>query len=347
MTPPLTTLPEDLIFNEILPRLPVKSLVRLQSVCKPWQRFLTGPNRRLVSMHLWRHRNKYVMIKHRRRYAPAVHAITLLSRERTILVDSLQIPFESHFRFMRVAGSCNGLVCVTDSEFSGAPELPIILWNPSLRKFRALPRSIFSSVLNTVELHERIGQIVHGFGYHPVLDDHRLVRILYLYGEFEVLRIRSEMYSLRTNSWKEVGEPFYHRFLDATCVASDGVLHWIVSSGSSLHFDFVLCFDLRREEFRRLEMPHISLRSRLGTRLAESAEGRLCLIACTPHEAADDDKMVHVWDLNYEGFVWEKKLSVGPFPRIDRLLGCGLNGEIYLEDKGWLCMIRVVMRLKR
>lgn len=324
-------LPEDLIFNEILSRLPVKSLVRFQSVCKLWRSNLTG-NRRFISKHLQRNHNKYVMVKHRRRSPPAVHAIALLSQgTNTSLVTTLPIPFESRFKELRVVGSCNGLVCITDQEYSSNPELPIILWNPSLRKFRLLPRSHFSKISNTMKPHERVSRIVHGFGYHPIIDDYRLVRILHWYDELDVLRIRAEMYSLRTDSWREV-ESFSHRIYEATCVALNGVLHWIVfGTGSSQDCEFVLWFDLRYEYFGRLELPNINFyRSGVCTKLAE-LEGKLCLITYT-HQGWD--KVVQIWVFEYDqSFIWEKILSVGPFVGIGiRPLGCGFSGEIYMED---------------
>ncbi|PON53693.1 F-box associated domain, type [Parasponia andersonii] len=158
----------------------------------------------------------------------------------------------------------------------------------------------------------------------------RLVRILHSYDELNVFRIRAEMYSLRSDSWREV-EPFSHRIYEATCVASNGVLHWIVfGTGSSQDNEFFLCFDLRYEEFWRLELPNIDFyRSGLCTKLAE-LDGQLGLITYTHHGW---DKVVQVWLFEYETFVWENLPSVGPFSGIERPLGCGMYGQIYMEDK--------------
>lgn len=93
----------------------------------------------------------------------------------------------------RIIGSCNGLVCITDDQFSYAHDT--ILWNPSIRKYVPLPKPRI-----TVFKHGKFEHVM-GFGFDPKSNDYKVVRIVYLEPskKFEI-----DIYRLSSGTWEDI-----------------------------------------------------------------------------------------------------------------------------------------------
>ncbi|PQM38837.1 F-box/kelch-repeat protein [Prunus yedoensis var. nudiflora] len=126
-----------------------------------------------------------------------------------------------------------------------------------------------------------VRRIAHGFGYHPLIDDYKVVRIVSL-SCFGNAWIRAEVYSQRVDCWQELPD---------------------------------LSF---------LEIPTC-------TKLADLKQS-LYLIVYT---FSGRQREIYAWKMiehDAEVF-WKREWTIGPLFGIERPLGCGLYGEIYMESR--------------
>lgn len=91
--------------------------------------------------------------------------------ENFTLHSTVKIPFETESKSVRIVGSFNGLLCLTDANASFGRE--VHLYNPALQKHRKLSHefSCFVDLMGDVDP-------VLGFGYNEAEKDYRVVRIL-------------------------------------------------------------------------------------------------------------------------------------------------------------------------
>ncbi|CAK9159781.1 unnamed protein product [Ilex paraguariensis] len=196
-------LPQDLIF-EILSRLPVKSLVHLKSVSKPWLALIKNPN--FISLHLNRTamnpNNDAVII-----YSLSLSQHHIMSLLYVNSIDNKPInldhPLPQIFPRMDLVGSYNGIVCL-----SCPPNGRLItLLNPATRQYKVIQLSSTSYNLDDVY------SVSVGFGFDPVANDYKIVVILHMNLELprEKIRVKVEVYSAKNDSWKmiEVETPFF------------------------------------------------------------------------------------------------------------------------------------------
>ncbi|XP_026389160.1 F-box protein CPR1-like [Papaver somniferum] len=106
----MSSLPEEIIYNEILLRLPVKSLLKCKSVCKNWDF-----------------------------YSIDYDSLTSSVCDFEDAVIEMDYPFKSSLHYdVRLVGSCNGLVCIrvvdSDGDF-------LCFWNPTTREYKEIPES--------------------------------------------------------------------------------------------------------------------------------------------------------------------------------------------------------------
>ncbi|KAI8558421.1 hypothetical protein RHMOL_Rhmol04G0091800 [Rhododendron molle] len=158
-------IPNNLI--EILARLPVASLLRFKSICKPWYSLITSPS--FVTEHL--HQSITNTERNGSKLLGRVYDSNV-NKERYLLVNDddefgdkyseLESPFEILFGYFGVVGSCNGLLWLVDSYL--IDKLQIIIWNPSTRKSVTLPMAPKPQHRHTC---------VYGFGAHPATQEYK------------------------------------------------------------------------------------------------------------------------------------------------------------------------------
>ncbi|PQQ20028.1 F-box/kelch-repeat protein [Prunus yedoensis var. nudiflora] len=277
-------LPEE-IFDEILLRLPSKSVGRCSAVCKSWNslvntffRYHTCDHTRYQSnnhhdeaqlLFLQFHNSSSII--HRRPYA--VHR----DNSECNLYTKLPNPFVACNKLptclqakqvedVTVVGTCNGLVCLVagDNEIHFAASI----WNPCIRKLVALPKP-------GLAVRKDIDQVRYGFGYDSCTDDYQVLRCVnHKYIRQSTCQV--EIWSLARGSWKSLSSAADHVILPANfhpgqlfnrsgVVFVNGALHWLQLARNSKvnKMDYLVAsFDMACELFGETTVPE-ALRNQL------------------------------------------------------------------------------------
>ncbi|KAI9127326.1 hypothetical protein K1719_001885 [Acacia pycnantha] len=230
------------IITDILKRLPVKSLIRFQCVCKHWKNLIKSPC--FINDHL--------------DYSTPQNSCLLLEYNfprkplQLRLVDwEMQIHQIHPLRtFSWIIGSINGLLCLVNDDCWKCL-CSFFLWNPATREVRQLPMP---------RKHNKPCRCTAGFGYS--INDYKIVRI---YCDLDDAFSGAEVYSLRTNSWKDVDCGVLqgvHMLFSCFNISANGSIFW---TGINLdeQDETIISYDIAREVFTL-----IPLSIRLFTRLA-------------------------------------------------------------------------------
>lgn len=233
------------IIIDILHRLPVKTLLRCTAVSKSWYSLITSNE--FISSHM-----KYAASS--KKVAPSLLLRRCIkSSERYELYSdnesftrfaTLEFPFRSMNAFFTIVGSCNGLLCLSDDRVYFMNT--IILWNPSIKKSVLLPKPnmIYSSYGSFIQC--------LGFGFDPVGNDYKVVRITYV---DLPNKPQIEVYKLSSGVWQDMS------FLELGCVVYNrsrqiyvnGASHWIARYLDL--YDLIVSFDMSLEVFRTVMLP--------------------------------------------------------------------------------------------
>ncbi|THG05611.1 F-box/kelch-repeat protein At3g23880-like [Camellia sinensis] len=223
-------LPQELIF-EILSRLPVKFVLQFRCVCKSWCSLISHPQ--FVKTHL----NITSIRPQIDLNSCSIDSILCKQFDTVAGLDNY--PSKIHHSLYRVVGSCNGLVCVAIKDDA------VFLWNPSTRKSNRLPKIKLLSCYF----------VSFGFGYDESIDDYKLVGMFCL-GSQVSYRTEVNVYSVRTNSWRRIGEFPYVITFDDSGKFANGALHWAVKGGDDLSNSWIIVsLDLAKETYKEVMKP--------------------------------------------------------------------------------------------
>jgi F-box interacting protein len=229
-------LPSELIV-EILLRLPVKSLIRFKSICKPWFS--------LISQHNFA--NSHFQI------TAATHTRKILTISRTLphKIQSTDFEINHHsvspkhkflqpFFYHQIKGSCRGFICL-------CCYIDIWIWNPSNGFHKQIPLSPFGS-----KLRENHIPHLYGFGYDHARDDYLVVLLSYDPNFSSHL----EFFSLRDNMWNEIEDTHFTYLNDSGNPSAgtffNGAIHWLAEHYFS-SVNVIVAFGLM--ERKQFEMP--------------------------------------------------------------------------------------------
>ncbi|XP_020411173.1 F-box protein At3g07870 isoform X2 [Prunus persica] len=235
--PYLLHLPEHIIM-EIFCKIPTKTLIQCKRVCKSWRSWLSDPQftKELFSR------------------TPACLLVTgVRSRWGHFLVDLDRAGWQNDVALklfsirslrtlcMTIVGSCNGFLCHYEAHFDLSRHLHIS--NPVTGEFLSLP---------TPPNPDR--RDCYGFGFSPISEVYKLVRVLSPYGKPDqpdqvmVLTVGSGI-------WRNIGHPAYS-FDGVTPhgIYINGFIHWIGHSSSDCS-RLVCAFDVESEQFQELPLP--------------------------------------------------------------------------------------------
>lgn len=170
------------------------------------------------------------------------------------IVRKISTPFSVSMPEFNVVGSCNGLLCLSDSLYGE----PVYVFNPFTRNHLELPRS--------QQFQDQ--EVVFGFGFHPVTNQYKVVRIVYYRTPRRLNRSnrsypKSGVYVLtigepKSNAWRCLGKMPYHLDRQAKeAVVVDGRLHWVSRPGrlGGLPGRTIVSFDLKDEQFKLVSKP--------------------------------------------------------------------------------------------
>ncbi|KAL1567790.1 F-box protein CPR1-like [Salvia divinorum] len=227
----MATLSLDLV-EEILCRLPVKSLKRFRAVAKTWGNLIDSEN--FIKKHL---RQSLITTSHRYLFLGGAQAF-IVQLEALDRAHSISPPYYDR-AVAGVSNSCNGIMLVQCD--------PPVLWNAFSREYRILP-----NILRDPD--EVKGEDTYGFGYVSESDDYKVVRVTESWCKEtqDWVPLKTNVYSLRSNSWRRIENfsyPWGH-----WRVHLNGALHTLLINREEVN-GVIMAFDLRSEEHFEIMLP--------------------------------------------------------------------------------------------
>ncbi|CAA0829134.1 Unknown protein [Striga hermonthica] len=245
-------LPLDIAEN-ILCRLPVKTLKRFRAVEKSWRALIDSES--FAKAHF----DRSLASKSNRNIISGVFGFHSMNLESLSCPVDMDPPFEYNNKDVdSTSRSVNGLVVVTrETE-------PPIMWNVFAREHKVLPKC-------PVKLAPRLAnacESMYGFAYDEENDDYKVVKVMW-----HKKRPLSEewMYSLRSDSWRKTKGMKYQ--MGHWPVPFRGALHALVVNDDMKLMGFNVMtetnFELPLPTFDYdIERPHLTLELFDGTMLA-------------------------------------------------------------------------------
>ena len=220
-------LPEEVV-QEILNRLPVKSLIRFRCVSKSWNSLITASS--FINFHLTRslslvpNSNTLVVRSCTASESKVVESYNFIHDDNND--DSFLNPFQniefSSSSFCKLIGYANGLFCLYEQD-------RYVLWNPSIRNYFTLPKSS----LTLIRGHHCCRS---AFGFDSLSNDYKVVTIDFQRtdqnNQSEGKPALVEVYSLNEGSWRVTSTrvPFPPRIIfDFGCFPAaflNGAVHY-------------------------------------------------------------------------------------------------------------------------
>ncbi|CAH9067331.1 unnamed protein product [Cuscuta europaea] len=302
-------LPIEIISN-ILKRLPVKSLIRFQSVCNLWKNLIKSPS--FIASHLDHSSRENLYLISRGKHTVSGTSI-LYFLDRDMQLRRVQNnPFIDSLKHARIVGSCNGLVCVQ----TGLPGtfMSLYLWNPAIREVIQVPKSIPNMDLSY--------SCSAGFAFSPTVKDYRIVKPYVTRSDMEY---GFEAYSVTTNSWKNIGMGSFKGISPfSDCITFNGSMFWLASQAShgGEYTDVILSLYLAMDEFRLIPPPPSS---RNETANLTVYKNRLAVFHCS-HDLNTENILIDLWMIEEGiGSSWSKILTCGPYPHLGVPLTIWMN----------------------
>ncbi|GMH24302.1 hypothetical protein Nepgr_026145 [Nepenthes gracilis] len=255
-------LPADII-TEILVRLRVKPLLRFMCVSRSWFDLINSPafarlheiqtSFPLLIMWNFYSRQPFQSVD---LLAPTGGAADVAA-ERTVIRPCSCAPCKyfnpvithpnNYICYSSIVGSSNGILCFTPiTRYE-----KMVLFNPSTRTLFVLPCLPWPPVGTE--------SITFGFGYDPISHDYKLLRITqYRYKPTDPLRTHALIYSLSSNTWREVYEKYTHGEIFIRCASfqlANNALHWVAKRKDDERV--IVSFDLHGETYGEVPRPEV------------------------------------------------------------------------------------------
>ncbi|KAM7528049.1 hypothetical protein LguiB_031459 [Lonicera macranthoides] len=335
-------LPEDLLIDEILVRLPVKSLRQFKCVCKNWYNLVKSPrfirdhfnnpnnHTRLLVRHFIRSdsdsdsdwENNFDSDSFNGSEPQNPLAISVFPDETLAalplghqdVIDFIQRCPNLHE--IHMIGPINGLFLL-HTAFDGR-NARLALWNPATTEFRRLPKPKFRFPVGKL-------RCVSGFGLDLLTKDYKVVWIptFWSYAPHDLAAVA--LYTPGTDeSWRQIENPHVlaavpgiwwkcHKSFDyCTDYFSgeylNGAFYWLVECNCGQR---IVLFDMGRDVFRKIPAPHnVNATSSGNNRLVQIDDS----IALLENEYisiySSCVKFIHVWVMKEEG-CWTKRFTLG------------------------------------
>lgn len=314
-----TELPQDIIHDEILIRLPVKSLVRFKCVCKPWLSLFSDPE--FTKLHVTRHYHDPINF---------VRRDNLKLKIISLFKETSIHPIITRIFNSLLLGSINGLICFA------SPGV-FTLWNPAIRQYKELSTaqphsSICKKDDNWIFRTDFNGRCRHlyGFGWDPSGNDYKVVVVCYVRPDSQC----GSVYSSKSDSWTQLVLPegiFGVKSRSFIKSPSPSIIvkecpYWSYSKytkvpgkRSKRRYTVVFKFVAETNEFKLL--PDFDLAREQELKLFNLKD---CLAGMTTKynkTYPDCEEYIHIYSLDHEGFagVWSKMY----------ILGASDNGFLY------------------
>ncbi|KAM7488750.1 hypothetical protein LguiB_026234 [Lonicera macranthoides] len=246
-----TTMPlvhiADEIVDEILTRLPVKSLLRFKCVCKRWLSTISNPN-----FHKKREFESIVFFNSKTRNV-SLHSI---DNDKVTTESSFVLGTQSKYEGKKtvVSNSCNGLVIIGFEE-------SFFLFNPLTRYFVRVLK------LNCMR-HNSV--VVAGLCYDESSNDYKVVIRFTRHLDDQKYVVVAR---LKTKWWVEINFPFVAASTKAGPIVN-GRMHWTVNDATK-----IICFDPRKNLFEDFPSPPSKFQNATADIIGLGVVGdRLCMV---------------------------------------------------------------------
>ncbi|KAK9138248.1 hypothetical protein Sjap_008842 [Stephania japonica] len=251
------------LLEEILLRLPAKSLVQLTTVSKAWQSLIINDsifiNRHLINRAV--QPNNYSLVISNRDQNKILFTIDEPRPAKLSSSSTIMYPDEG-WNYM-VMGSCDGLLLLVPDKVGF-----LRIWNPCTRDFMDVPPP--HSVDNRV--------LVYGFGRDLNRNEYKVVAIIEVVG---IVQVKTFSASSSSWEWRTIenlnASDFFNRghFFDGDGKFVSGAAHWLgfysVYNNTTQEYEMewrMIAFDFKREELREILLPQFATKASLFHRLS-------------------------------------------------------------------------------
>lgn len=246
------SLPWD-ILQDIIIRLPLKSIVRFRCVNHFWNNELEKHSKLLNA----RSRFGYEMGKFKL-MLQLLNDIDTFSYDPSLFTceeySHIEYPFDSGIRMgikwgIEVFGCCYGFVLLRDvNKFN---KCVLMLWNPTTDECKRIPNPPAGTKGEDRNYEE------YGFGYSEGIEDFKVVHLT------EALQeglCEVQVYTLKSNSWRradnvEIYDIYWHQMSDEVRRPTGGAAHWLTHVESSIEGHCIARFEFESEEFDATSLP--------------------------------------------------------------------------------------------
>ncbi|CAA7042472.1 unnamed protein product [Microthlaspi erraticum] len=318
------------MMEEILLRLPVKSLSRFKCVCVSW--------RSLISESLFTLKHALLLETSKATTCKkSPFGVITTSRYHlksccvhSLYNDSTANVFEHDGELLgrdyyQVVGTCHGLIC-----FHVDYSKSLYLWNPTVK----LQERLSGSDLETSD--EVV--VTYGFGYDASGDDYKVVALLQ---ERQRLKTEAKIYSTRQKLWRNTCFPsgFIVADKSRSGIYINGTLNWAVthpSSSSSLtpSLATIISYDMSRDVFKEILGPVCCKRGCFTMTLGD-LRGSLSMVCYCKGANAD------VWvmkEFGEEESSWSKLLTIPGLTEFVRPVWISNDLVVLLEFRSGLAL---------
>ncbi|XP_008232414.1 PREDICTED: F-box/kelch-repeat protein At3g06240-like [Prunus mume] len=214
------------------------------------------------------------------------------------------------------------LLCISDTT-----KETTYLWNPSIRKFKRLPRGL----IRVKYRYSDVATIALGFGLDVGGNDYKVVRV----GDF-LHGVCVEVYSLRLDSWRIIHAvppvtEIFEVFWSNKWTYLNGVVYWIVQEFFP-DCRYIISFDMENEIFQRIMLPDrlLAVTDSISIRVLEKS---LSLF----HRRQESDREYHyydIWVLEMDSWKMIRTIPVPSEGKIAWPLAFTANGGVHFTTYG-------------
>ncbi|XVF74682.1 hypothetical protein PTKIN_Ptkin13bG0131300 [Pterospermum kingtungense] len=242
------------LIPDILCRLPVKTLLHLKCVSKPWGSLIDDSDfaKLQLQQSLKTNTNVKLFLDNCIEVDDKAYFVDFDSFDNLVQFPRPFTAEMDKYR-SRIFCSCNGLLAVYHHEAG------ITLWYPSTRKCHYLPALDDDLTLDHDTARYDQNTIL-GFGYDATKNDYKVVKMLRSKTQncFKVV-----VYSLKANSWRRIKDCPY----DIPINYNDGAylnnsLHWVGGEIGAYYGSCIFALDLGTEEFHEVPEGDTSFREK-------------------------------------------------------------------------------------
>ncbi|KAF5805937.1 putative F-box domain-containing protein [Helianthus annuus] len=298
------SIPEEII-EEILSILPVKSILRFKSVCKPWLSLISN--------------SSFTKL-----YSAAGHRTTALffsafdastntryffsgARDGGSVVNLIKLTTP---HLVSLSEHLNGLVCFT-TRYIAFSEIYAYVFNPSTHKFFKLPHRV--SFRNYG--YEK-NDMFYLFGFDESSNDHKVLFIDFGLTKIKPTTIEVMIFSMATYSWRKINVDLPPGMSDIRWCSATGAS---VCVNSTIHMMLqcplqILAFDLRKEEFSIVNVPHDAMVQTMYVMIPHARFIKINgLLGVASIDFMEGLYEVDIWMLQaYENQVWVRETITVP-----------------------------------